>query len=553
MNNNNDWNFGDGFPSIEIDADYWKGLTLKEKGQYLLRLIFQEKDLGNRIQMMNYILGNSAKIGRTFIKNPEAKEYLDILENSANLISVSAALGNIFKQKQKFRSTKNNDIAKLMGLPNGNYVSETHLDITHAMAEAFVDMSDYHKDKYTITLDNIVTDDGKKNNSNNNTDQGDDTSYASISKTIKLAGTIDKDNKWGIIIKTTGGMFEDEDTTSSTTCKLFYPVTGMKMHPDDLEEKIQKIMYELYIEKVDTRSNFVKINGTRLEICKRKEIDVEITNIDVKRITNTMRKVLSEDARRGAVLVGEPGVGKTICVHKLTNQFRDKLVFWVSPDSINSTMGIRQVFKIFSMFPHSIVVFDDLDSGPFTSKDEITGEFISLLDGTNNKDFKAFVLATVNDPSKLHSSLVRPERFDELIHVKTPQTAEEVINIIFVKAELRGYYPIEQFDNDPDMMEEDDVNGKIMFKSDDPELIALAGKIIEAKFTQAMVAGLINDAHYMIEDNELSVNGLAVAVTERLNSIDASNMVAKKGRLSIDTEALSDEANANLAKKNTKM
>jgi hypothetical protein len=553
MNNNNDWNFGDGFPSIEIDADYWKGLTLKEKGQYLLRLIFQEKDLGNRIQMMNYILGNSAKIGRTFIKNPEAKEYLDILENSANLISVSAALGNILKQKQKFRSTKNNDIAKLMGLPNGNYVSETHLDITHAMAEAFVDMSDYHKDKYTITLDNIVTDDGKKNNSNNNTDQGDDTSYVSISKTIKLAGTIDKDNKWGIIIKTTGGMFEDEDTTSSTTCKLFYPVTGMKMHPDDLEEKIQKIMYELYIEKVDTRSNFVKINGTRLEICKRKEIDVEITNIDVKRITNTMRKVLSEDARRGAVLVGEPGVGKTICVHKLTNQFRDKLVFWVSPDSINSTMGIRQVFKIFSMFPHSIVVFDDLDSGPFTSKDEITGEFISLLDGTNNKDFKAFVLATVNDPSKLHSSLVRPERFDELIHVKTPQTAEEVINIIFVKAELRGYYPIEQFDDDPDMMEEDDVNGKIMFKSDDPELITLAGKIIEAKFTQAMVAGLINDAHYMIEDNELSVNGLAVAVTERLNSIDASNMVAKKGRLSIDTEALSDEANANLAKKNTKM
>lgn len=547
---NNDWNFGDGFPSIEIDADYWKGLTIKEKGQYLLRLVFQEKDLGNRINMMNYILGNTAKIGRSIIKNPEMKEYLDIIENSANLISVSAALGNIFKQKQKFRSTKNNDIAKLMGLPNGNYVSETRLDITHAMAEAFVDMSDYHKEKYSITIDNIVTDDGKKSEKDS---AGEDSSYTSISKTFKLAGTLEKDTKWGIIIKTTGGMFDDEDTTSSTTCKLYFPVTGMKMSSDELEDKIRKIIYELYIEKVDTRSNYVKIKGTRLEICKRKDIDVDITNIDVDRITNTMRKVLKEGARRGIVFVGEPGVGKTVCVHKLTNEFRDKLVFWVSPDSINSTSGIRQVFKIFAMFPNSIIVFDDLDSGPFTSKDEVTGEFLALLDGTNNKDLKAVILATVNDPSKLHASMInRPERFDDVIHVKTPQTTDEVINIILTKAELKGYYPECDFEDDPDLMDEDHVNGKIEFTETDPRLITLAEKIIEYKFTQAMVAGLINDAHYKSSDNTLSIVGLTEAIDERLSSIEASNLIATKGRLRVDLLTLSDEANANLVKKNTK-
>jgi len=541
-----EWNFGDGFPSIEIDVDYWKSLSLKERGQYLMRLLFQEKDLGNRLQMMNYILSNSAKIGRTFIKHPEAKEYLDILENSVNLISVSAALGNVFKQKQKFRNTKNNDIAKLMGLPNGDYVHETKLDISHAMAEAFIDMTDFHREKYGITIDNIVTDEPKKAEGN----ETESSTYTS-SKTVKMAGTIDKDNKWGIIIKTIGGIFEDEDTTSTTTCRLFYPVTGMKLHPDELKDLIQKIMTELYIEKVDTRKNYVKINGTRLEICERAEINVNITNVDVEKITRAMRKVLTEGSRRGAVLVGEPGVGKTICVHKLTNNFRDRLVFWVSPDSINSTMGIRSVFKIFAMFPNSIIVFDDLDSGPFTRKDEVTGEFINLLDGTNNRDLKAFILATVNDPSKLHSTLInRPERFDDVIHVRNPMEVNEIIDIIFSKAELKGYYPKVEYDERVNNgWDDDDTNGYVAFEKDDPELVNVAKDILNAKFTQAQVAGLINDCHVYIEENALTIDLLKQAVTNRLDSINHSNLIAKKGRLIQDNDNLSQEAYASLSGK----
>ncbi len=543
----NEWNFGDSFPSIEIDADYWKTLTMQEKGQYFLRLIFQEKDLGNRINMLNYILGNSAKIMRTFIKNPEVKEYADIFENAAHLISVSAALGNVVKQKQKFKNTKNNEIAKLMGLPNGNYVSESRLDITHAMAEAFVDMTDYHKDKYSMTIDNVVADDPK----NKSGDNPDADGVSSISKTIKLAGTVDKDNKWGLIIKTTGGLFDDEDTTSTTKCTLFFPNTGMKMHPDELQERIQKVMYELYVEKIDTRANYIEIKGTRLEVCKREEIDVEIKNIDVKRITNTMRKVLEENERRGMIFVGEPGVGKTICVHKVTNYFRDRLVFWVSSDSINSVLGIRQVFKIFAMFPNCIIVFDDLDSGPFTGKDEVTGEFIKMLDGTNNRELKAFILATVNDPSKLHNTLInRPERFDEVIHVKNPESEDEVITIIFGKAESKGYVRKEEVDEDPDILEDEDVKGPIGFTEDDPELLALARTIIKERFTHAMVAGLIKDAHFRINAGEpLTVDALRAAVDERLASIQTANMVAKKGRLHVDMDSLSDEANANLMKK----
>ena len=532
-----DWNFGDGFPSIEIDVEYWKTLSLEEKGKYLMRMMFQEKDMGNRINLMNYIFSNTAKVGRSFIKNPEIRGYFDIMENATNLISVSAAVGNIFKAKQKFKNTKNNEIAKLMGFPNGDYVDEMRLDITHAMAEAFIEMSDYHKEKYGIAIDNTVTD-GKDSK-----DGGDEAQ--SIVKNYKMSGTLTEETKWGMTIKTTGGIFEDEDTTSTTTCRLFHPVSGMKMHPDELREEIQQIMYELYIEKVDTRKNYVMIEGTKLEVCERVDINEEITNVDIPKISRAISKILDEETRRGVVLVGEPGVGKTISVHKLINQFRDSLVFWVSPDSINSTAGIRSVFKIFKMFKNSIVVFDDLDSAPFTTKDEVTNEFLKHLDGKNNKDLTGFYIATVNDPSKLHMTVInRPERFDDVVHVMNPREHSEVTNIIFNKARERGYFPEDEYEQ-----HSWEATGKITFTRDDPELIKITEQIIESEFTQVQVAGLISDCHTYTEDDTINITLLRDAVDSRLQSIDTANMIATKGKLKVDKTNISDEAMASMSKK----
>lgn len=533
-----EWNFGDGFPSIEIDVEYWKTLSLEEKGKYLMRMMFQEKDMGNRINLMNYIFSNTAKVGRSFIKNPELRGYFDIMENATNLISVSAAVGNIFKAKQKFKNTKNNEIAKLMGFPNGDYVEELRLDITHAMAEAFIEMSDYNKEKFGITVDNTVTDakDGK---------DGASEKAQAVVKNYKLTGTLGEGTKWGITIKTTGGIFEDEDTTSTTTCRLFHPVSGMKMHPDELRDEIQHIMYELYIEKVDTRKNVVHINGTKLEVSARVDIKENITNVDIPKITRAITKVLDEESRRGIVFVGEPGVGKTISVHKIINQFKDHLVFWVSPDSINSTAGIRSVFKIFKMFKNSIVVFDDLDSAPFTTKDEVTNEFLKHLDGKNNKDLTGFYIATVNDPSKLHMTVInRPERFDDVVHVMNPNKHEEVSSIIFNKAREHGYYPEDEYEAN-----QWEAKGKITFTEDSIEFKEITKQILAADFTQVQVSGLISDCHTYTDDDTINLTLLRDAVESRLMSIDTANMIATKGKLKVDKVNLSDEANASMSKR----
>lgn len=541
---NSGWNFGDSFPSIEIDTNYWQTLNGVEKIQYLKKLVFQEKDFGNRINLINFILTKTAKVGRGLTKNQEIRGLFDVAENSANFISILAAVGNILKAKQTHTAIKNNEIAKLMGFPNGTCVSEGKLDITGAMAEAFLDINEYNKQKFNLVIDNLITDDKKQKNQSN-----DDKSSDSIYKTIKATGTIDGDSKWGMIIKT-NTLYEDgdEDTTNACTCKFYYPNTGTKMHSDILKEKLQKIMYSLYIDKVDTTRNFVKIKGTKLEICERKDIEYNIVNVNVNRIVQGIRKVLDNNSRRAISFIGEPGTGKTICVHKITNEFRDKLVFWVTPDSINTVSGIRNVFKILKMFEGSITVLDDIDSGPFTGKDEVTGTFIEHLDGTNNRDFKGFIISTVNDPSKLHPSLInRPERIDEVILVKTPQTVEEITDILFTKAEMIGYYPA---DIAEDMKEYDELSGIIDIDINSNEYSEFVNTIMSNSFTQAQVAGLINYCDTYSLDNLITLDLLKQAFDTRVDSITNANKIATKGGKLSDSNRLSDEAMANLNKKN---
>ncbi len=72
---------------------------------------------------------------------------------------------------------------------------------------------------------------------------------------------------------------------------------------------------------------------------------------------------------------------------------------------------------------------------------------------------------------------------------------------------------------------------------------------MEAKFTQVQVAGLISDCHTYTTNDNITVKLLKEAVETRLHSIETANMVANKGRLKVDYDNLSDEANANLNRK----
>ena len=524
------------FPSIEIDTEHWKTLAPRDRFRYLYRLVFQEKDLGNRLNMLNFIAKTTVKIGKVFIKNKEIKEYLGLFEYSGELVATTVAIGNLFKAKQTFRNTKNNEIAKLMGFPNGNHVSELNLDVTNAMVEAFLDMNDHHKIRYNIEIENIISDDDKKEQKGSDED-------TIISKKVKIIGVYGKDEdatknvKFGMIFHLTGAIFEGEATTAVSKGKLFHPATGMKMHSDAFKDAIQQIFYEMYVEKIDTSKNILRINGTKLEVSPRLNIRENIVNIDIGRISTAVEKTLREKRRRGVVLVGEPGTGKTIAVHKTINGFRNKLVFWVSPDSVNTVTGIRNVRKIIKMFEGCIVVFDDLDSAPLTSKNEITNEFLSMLDGTNK--MSCFIFATVNDPSKIHMSLInRPERLDDIFLVKKPQTVAEVSDIIITKCQESGY----NFKSGGSLNVP--LKGIMSFNKTSVEFKKACQQAIDKGFTQVQVSGIVSDCDAYNVTGTITIKMILDAIHSRVESITCANMKAVKGRLEVDMDGVSEEASA---------
>lgn len=532
------------FPSIEIDSEYWKTLSPNDRVKYLIRLVFHEKNMGDKLKMLNYIVKTSCKIGKALVKNREVREYLTVLEYTGDMLNTSMAFGNLFKAKQSYRSTKNNEIARLMGFPNGSHIEELELDVTNAMVEAFLEITESAKQRYGIVIDNIINDDGKKGGSDE-----EDGANVSINKKVTIVGSYGVDGeeskgfKFGMVFNLVGSVFDGETAISVTKGKLFHPVTGMDIDPDELEDEIHKMFRELYIEKVDASNNFIRINGTRFEVCPRITISEDIVNVDIKRVTTACKKTLNEKRRRGVVLVGEPGTGKTIAVHKIMNNFRDKLIFWVSADSINTPSGIRNVRKLFKMFEGCIVVFDDMDAAPLTSKNETTNEFLAMLDGTNK--MSCFLIATVNDPSKIHMSLInRAERFDDIVYVKKPQTIEEVSNILISKAHEFGYYFRDEVTEYPSLSIRR--KGYLDFKKSAVKFKKSCTSVLENGFTQVMVAGLIRDCDTYSETGDISIESIDSAIENRLESIKCANMKAIKGRLEVDMNDISEEAKASM-------
>jgi DNA polymerase III delta prime subunit len=448
-----DFDFSDGFPSIEVDVEYFKSLSHIDRIKYIAGLVFQDSGLSDRLKLMEYIVSTLSVVSDSFVKNDDFKEYIKLIHSGTKLMGVSNAIGNFVRAKQSNRNKKNDAIAKMMGFANGQFIDECRLDANAAMIDSFIDMSDSQMTKYGIKVENFQ--DNNKSQAPSSK-EGDEEQTSTI-KNITMTGTIDINDstiKWGAKIKSMGN--SDEGATNSSTCSLYYPVHKLEgLTSDDLKDEISSIMTQVFVEKVNKYQNYIKIKGRQFDIATREDINAKIRNIDMDSLVLSMNNTLNNEKRRGIILAGEPGVGKTIAVHKLVNQFRDTLVFWVSAESLQSTKGIRDTFKTFKLFKNSIIIFDDIDSADLTSKDEITQVFLEELDGTSK--LTGFVIGVVNDPSLIHPALIgRPERFDEAIEVKKPTTPIEISEILVTQATNCNYYSFDALDNMIDLKSEVD-------------------------------------------------------------------------------------------------
>lgn len=121
--------------------------------------------------------------------------------------------------------------------------------------------------------------------------------------------------------------------------------------------------------------------------------------------------------KRGIILHGEPGSGKTVCVKMLMNELvKQGGVVIIATNIQLVTMCLKSVRRI-EPDRKLIVVFEDIDE--IISYNGEAG-VLSLLDGENNIA-NVLNLATTNFPDKLGARIInRPSRFDNKVYVGMP-------------------------------------------------------------------------------------------------------------------------------------
>jgi AAA+ superfamily predicted ATPase len=141
--------------------------------------------------------------------------------------------------------------------------------------------------------------------------------------------------------------------------------------------------------------------------------------------------------KRGVLLIGPPGNGKTHTVKALVNALRQPCLYVKSFKAEHGTdhHNISTVFKRARESAPCVLVLEDLDS-------LITGDnrsfFLNEMDGfaTNNG---ILTLATTNHPERLDAAILdRPSRFDRKYHFPIPAHDERLAYIRLWNGSLKA-------------------------------------------------------------------------------------------------------------------
>ena len=127
--------------------------------------------------------------------------------------------------------------------------------------------------------------------------------------------------------------------------------------------------------------------------------------------------------KRGLILIGPPGNGKTHMIKALINDLKRPCLYVKSLKARyqNEDLSIRQVFEKARASAPCILVMEDIDA---LIDNENRSFFLNELDGFR-KNEGLLVIATTNHPEKLDPAIVdRPSRFDRKYHFDLPAVAE---------------------------------------------------------------------------------------------------------------------------------
>jgi len=135
---------------------------------------------------------------------------------------------------------------------------------------------------------------------------------------------------------------------------------------------------------------------------------------------------------RGILLYGAPGTGKTLLAKAVAHESESNFISIKGPEVMSKWVGesekaVRPIFKKAKQVAPSIVFLDEIDSiAPARGQSfdsgvtqRVVNQILTSMDGLETLE-GVVVIAATNRPDIMDPALLRPGRFDALIHIPIP-------------------------------------------------------------------------------------------------------------------------------------
>ncbi len=157
---------------------------------------------------------------------------------------------------------------------------------------------------------------------------------------------------------------------------------------------------------------------------------------------------------KGVLLIGPPGTGKTLLAKAVAHHTKATFIHIVGSELVQKYVGegarlVRELFQMAREKSPSIIFIDEIDAiGAKRSSDDTSAtrevertlmQLLAEMDGFDPRvDVK--IIGATNRPDILDPALLRPGRFDRIIHIPMPDESarEEIFKIHTRKMRLVG-------------------------------------------------------------------------------------------------------------------